>query len=65
MMYLYGQCNVLYNFESRFRGRCSISEICFRNINPLRRSCVVMAQNAGKVVFSDIYHSAEVVPTGS
>ena len=64
---LRGQCSISYDFESWFRGRCSISEIYFRNMNPLRRSCVSIARHAAKDVFSDfqMQFSAEIVPIGS
>ena len=57
-----GQCSTSYDLESRFRGRRSTLDICFQNVNRLRRSCVSSARNAGKVAFFDfLVHLAQDV----
>ena len=62
-MLLRGQCSISYDLGSRFCGRRSTSEAWFRNVNPLRRSCVSSARNAGEIAFLDfeVQPSAEIV----
>ena len=54
------------HFVSWFRGRRDTSEAWLRKMNPLRRSCVSSARNAGKVAFSDfeVQPFAEIVRVG-
>ena len=62
-MLLRGQCSISYDLGSRFCGRRNTSEAWFRNVNPLRRSCVSSARNAGEIAFLDfeVQPSAEIV----
>ena len=62
-MRLRGQCSISYDLGSWFRGRRSTSEAWFRNVNPLRRSCVSSARNAGEIAFFgfEVQPSAEIV----
>ena len=62
-MLLRGQCSISYDLGSWFRGRRNVSEARFRNVNPLRRSCVSSARNAGEIAFLDfeVQPSAEIV----
>ena len=62
---LHGQRSISYDlgYLVYLGSHGRTSETCFRNLNPLWGSCVSIAQNAGKVRFSDFQAqpSAEIV----